>query len=111
MITTHCNKSYVKLVVSLSISLYCRYFQTVVDPGVTETMETTARDEGVTANWASPATRGTKDFLDYQSSVRWDRRTWENKQDHGKIATLQEKINKQIEMKFITTTCRTKFLE
>lgn len=58
MITTHCNKSYVKLVVSLSISLYCRYFQTVVDPGVTETMETTARDEGVTANWASPATSG-----------------------------------------------------
>ena len=83
----------------------------MVDPGVTETMETTARDEGVTANWASPATRGTKDFLDYQSSVRWDRRTWENKQDHGKIATLQEKKNKQIEMKFKTTTCRTKFLE
>lgn len=46
MITTHCNKSYVKLAVSLSISLYCRYFQTVVDLGVTETMETTARDKG-----------------------------------------------------------------
>ena len=91
MITTHCNKSYVKLVVSLSISLYGRYFQTVVDPGVTEAMEATARDEGVTANWASPATSGTKDSLDYQPSARWDRRTWENKQDRGKIATLQEK--------------------